>query len=184
MRPTLRPVLLRVPRDLLVVSVLLPASLLVACGDKADDDDDDDTGSGGASCYAQVLLSGAVETQVSVDDTDACAGSGYEDSIGLSWGLEAPYTVMLWVNSGVDITQGSQTGLPATLGIIENDTWAEWTSVSDSCVVDLTDISEDPDWEGSWNFTGEGGCEGPLTNDSDGSEIMISGLSFRGGAPL
>lgn len=165
---------------------LLPVALLIACGDNSDDPGDGGTTTGETDVWCSFTgdFSGAFDLQARYDENQGCSGSGSGDSVSFSWGIDSDLSVLLWINQGVDVSQGSQTGLPATLAVIESTTFSEWRSVSDGCTVDLIAITEDSSWEDSWVFEGEGSCPGALVNDSDASEVTVSPFSFLGGAPM
>ena len=175
------------PRTLSALSLaaLALAAPLAACGDKDDDDDGggDDTAGMGLDCMARVSASGAVEVEIDYGADEGCSGSGTTDAASFSWGLSADHTVLLWINSGVDPDAGSQSGLAATVGILDGDTYDEWRSVSDACTVEITSMTPDPDWEDFIWFTGTATCPDPLTDD-DGTEVTIGSLRFRGNAPM
>lgn len=163
---------------------LLPALCLLACGEKDEDDDGDDGDGGGSGveCSAQISASGALEADISHGPDEGCSGSGAGDAASFSWGINGGTTVFLWVNSGVDAQAESQTGLWGTVGLMDED-FNEWQSTSDACAVEFTSIEQDPDWEGSWWFTGTATCSEPLVAD-DGSETTVGVLTFTGSAPF
>lgn len=108
--------------------LILPALLLTAAcdgGDKSDDDGGIDTDS---SCALEATLSDGLDAVLSYTADNGCSGSGHEDSVAFSFGINEPITVLLWLNSGVDITADSQSGLSAT---VIDSTFNEWQSASD-----------------------------------------------------
>jgi len=153
-------------------------SLVAACGGGGGGDD-----GGGVDCGLHVELTGGVTATLDYDANTGCAGSGFDDRLALSLGIDQRYIVYLEMTG---TTAGSTpAAAPSSLEVVDTQAnpEASWITGDTDCTLAITTNS--PDDFGGYGVIGSGTCAGPAVG-RDGNtmpDITVTGtFTFSAGA--
>lgn len=154
------------------------AFLLAACGGGGGGDDTADV-----DCGLTVDLSGGVTASLDYGADSGCAGSGFQDQLALSLGVDQQYIVYLEMTG---VTAGSTPGsASASLEVVDSQASPSlsWKTGDTDCTLTIT--SDTPDDLGGYGVVGTGSCAAPAVA-RDGNtmpDITVNGtFAFSAGA--
>jgi hypothetical protein len=153
--------------------VLLPC---LACGGGGSD------GFQLGDCLFQGQLTGGVEATLEYDSAAGCGGSGFEDRLALSLGVNERYIVYLDMTGVPERT--TNPSAPASFEVVDTmaDPQLSWLSADAACTLNITENGDDADMFGL-AVVGSGTCAGPAVA-RDGNtmpDVMLVG-TFQFGA--
>lgn len=148
-------------------SIVLLA-LTAACGGGGDDP-------AGVECGFSAELTGGVNASLEYGADSSCAGSGFQDRLALSLGLDERYIVYLDMTG---VTAGSTpAAAPASLEVVDTQALPEasWRTGDTDCTLTIT--TNAPDDFGGYGVIGSGTCAAPAVG-RDGNtapDITVAG---------
>lgn len=145
-------------------------SLVAACGGGGGGDD-----TSGVDCGLSAELTGGVTASVAYDANSGCGGSGFQDRLALSLGVNERYIVYLEMTG---TTAGSTpAAAPASLEVVDTQAnpEASWITGDTDCTLAIT--TDAPDDFGGYGVIGSGTCAAPAVG-RDGNtapDIAVTG---------
>jgi hypothetical protein len=150
-------------------------SLAAACGGG------DDTP--GIDCGFSAELTGGVTSSLDYGADSGCAGSGFQDRLALSLGLNERYIVYLEMTG---VTAGSTpAAAPASLEVVDTQASPEasWRTGDTDCTLTIT--TNTPDDFAGYDVIGSGTCAAPAVG-RDGNTApdiaVVGSFTFSAGA--